>query len=121
MKAQPDIAEVIAAQAVIRELTGEAHAAVKDLRLAIREAREMLATLPAAADAAAAAAAQGMHDTIFDHLQQQIDVVKDHEAQLLGAADVAALMQIMVDSITESLISQQDRWLPGNLRIRRGS
>lgn len=89
----------------LRELTREAHAAAKDLRLAIRETREEAARLQASHQAAAAAAAAAAVADASDqlrraagHLQQQSNLVTDHIARLLGTASA--------EEITDEIISR---------------
>jgi formiminotetrahydrofolate cyclodeaminase len=105
----------------LREATREAHEVLKDLRAVLREIRQLQAGHTAKMDDAAASATRTAVDAItamanlaLSHVQANIDLVKDHEAQLLGAADLPALMDVLVTSVTESLIAQQDRWvIPG--------
>lgn len=127
MKPQPDLAEVATARAAIRDLIREAHEMLKDLRAAIREARELQAGTPAHVNEVIdyglqelKASIERVTNELIGHIEAQCRIVTDHQAQILGSPDTEALMKGLTDSVTESLIEQQDRWLPGHLRVRRG-
>lgn len=112
--AAPDAAQQL------REATAEAHAAIKDLRAAIREARQLPATLDEASAAAAAAHAEVLNgllstasaeltaliNTTLRHLQGQADKVADHTAALLGAGSTRALLDVVVEETVRSLSAQ---------------
>jgi len=108
----------------LRELTRDAHAAVKDLRQALREAREVSHRLQAEHVAAlgksmslATAAAEETLLGAASHLQQQASLVTGHVAELLGAGDASAL----ADRITDRAASDLARLLSAELILPPGT
>lgn len=127
MKSQPNLDEVATARTAIREITREAHEVLKDLRAAIREARELQAGAPAHVSdvintglAELKTSIERATNELIEHIEAQCRVVTDHQAQMLGCTDTKEMMTALINQIADSLIEQQDRWLPGHLRVKRG-
>ena len=114
--------------ATLRAATREAHETLKDLRAAIREARQLKAGTPAfvagvieAAVAEIGAGIEASGNEVIEHLQANVDKVLNHQASLLGAQDLNQFMKAMIDGVTASLIEQQDQWVTRyNARAVRG-
>lgn len=123
MKSQPDLAEVAAARATMREMTREAHEAVKDLRAAIRESRaERGDVLSAQVNKAIAHIQAELDRTVNDQsaqareafaqmlgiIQQEAEKLMAHIALLLGASSADELFARLAAQLTMDLKAQED-------------
>lgn len=97
----------------LRQLTREAHEAIKDLRLGIREIRaERAEHVSFLADSLQLAANAGIErigneaQTALDFLQAEIQKVTDHLNALLGSHSAEDLTEAIVTEAARSLASQ---------------
>lgn len=111
MKEQPKPTEA----EVLRQLIREAHEAMKDLRLAIKEIRaeraEHVGFLDETMRLAVAAAAEQIHDAAnqtLDIVQIEVRKVADHIAGILGAGSAEDLVQEIVSEAARNLAHQLD-------------
>jgi transposase len=107
---QPDIAELIAQRELIRQLTREAHEVTKDLRQAIREARQARAALE---HELRAALQQELTETIAAQLEitrdgfnEAAQVVHRHLDAILAAQDLESLAKVIGDRVMTELPAQ---------------
>lgn len=97
----------------LRQLTREAHEAIKDLRAAAKELRAERAAHAAFLEDACQRAGNDGADRVMkaaqlalDILQGEVDKVIGHQAALLGAADMTELTNAIVGQAASSLASQ---------------
>jgi 4-hydroxy-3-methylbut-2-enyl diphosphate reductase IspH len=113
----------------LRAAVTEAHGVLKDLHQALREARALYAELTAghvtelnetlrkAAEAGNEHLMNAGHE-ILGYLQHETDKISGHLAEILGAADIPELTNVIVTEAARSLADQLTLTVDANRQAR---